>query len=174
MWSSVYVTFREWHCLGKLHKWSLHPSCSQLRNIGSAWGIRRRGKKCYCFSASFIMPHCYWWVWQGKYLLNMWAIPLQQWPNTLECLPQLLYLIKSTGLRDLSVLYNVDNASGYLPALCTLGLTCAESGECVKFEAKMVEFVNEQLIPEARVKVFTAFPQIGYASTKVPISILFW
>ena len=95
------------------------------------------------------------------------------WSAYLNIHGTMFNLVKSTGLRDLSVLYNVDNASGYLPALCIFGLTCAESGECVKFEAKMVEFVNEQLIPEARVKVFTAFPQIGYASTKGSISLWF-
>ena len=94
------------------------------------------------------------------------------WSANLKIHGIMCNIVKATGLRSLSALFDLDDATDYLPILCTSGFTCAESGECDDFEAVMVDFVTSELVPEARDKVSAAFPQLGDASQEGSISFM--
>ena len=105
----------------------------------------------------------------GQSLYNNGPMP---WSAYLTIHGSMFFLVKSTGLSDLSAFYDVNSATEYLPVLCTTGLICADSGECDEFESQMVDFVQKELVPEARMRVYGAFPQLGQALKEGSISFM--
>lgn len=94
------------------------------------------------------------------------------WSAYLKIHETMFNLVKATGIRSLCAFYDIDDAIDYLPLLCTSMFTCAESGECDEFEAGMLDFVNSEIVLDARVKVFSAFPQLGYPSVEGSVSYM--
>lgn len=105
----------------------------------------------------------------GGYLHN--HAPMS-WSEYIKIHSVMFKLVKATGLHSLDSMLNIDDATEFLPILCSSSLQCVDSGECDEFEAAIVEFVDEELVQDARDKVYTAFPGLGAATSEDSISAL--
>ena len=94
------------------------------------------------------------------------------WSDYLKIHGIMFKLVKETGVRALSAFHVFDDATQRLSGLCSSGLTCAKEGDCGEFEAKMMDLIQMDLVPDARKKVYAAFRHLGDASKEGSISFM--